>query len=195
MANSPNRSAWIAFVCLVALVGAAVYGMVVWFDSISAQVKVPLVTGVATVLVALVTIVGARFLDRRQQIQQAIRERKLPIYERFVSALLKSFQSGTEASSGEGDPELTAAFLDFSRDLVVWGSDEIVTAWSTYVNGWRRAESDEERVTMTLQVEDLLLAIRKECGHKGPLARRTLLGLFINDLDEFEASLKARGEP
>jgi hypothetical protein len=187
--KSPGPGAWIALAALLAALGAAVFGVFVWFDSVSAQVKVPLVTGVATVLVALITVVSSRYLDRRQQIQQAIRERKLPIYERFVSALLLSFQSGNEPTGEEGNPELVAAFLDFSREVVVWGSDEIVTAWSSYVSGWRKAKTDQERMAMTLGVEDLLIAIRKECGHKGPLASRTLLGLFITDLDDVLASV------
>ena len=183
MAESPTRGAWIALGILVVALGAALYGIFVWFDTVSAQVKVPLVTGVATVLVALITVVVSRYIDRRQQIQQAIRERKLPIYERFVSALLHALQSGDDASE-TGQTDLVAAFLDFSREVVVWGSDEIVATWSSYVSSWRTASTDQHRLALTLQLEDLLVAIRKECGHKGPLPPRTLLNIFINDLDE-----------
>jgi hypothetical protein len=192
MAQPPTRGAWIALGVLVVVLGAALYGVFVWFDSVSAQVKVPLVTGVATVLVALITVVASRYIDRRQQIQQAIRERKLPIYERFVSELLQAFQSGPDAPES-GASDLLAAFLDFSREVVVWGSDEIVTTWSSYVTSWRTAVTEQQRVALTLQLEDLLVAIRKECGHKGPLPPHALLNLFINDLDDIVAAANSGG--
>ena len=112
----------------------------------------------------------------------------LPIYEKFVRSLLGALQAGKDNAPDDVNPQLVAAFNDFSRDLVVWGSDEIVTAWSKYLRGWAGEKTEQEKAAMTFALEDLLTAIRKECGHKGPLAHGNLLKLFINDLDEYLAS-------
>jgi hypothetical protein len=194
MAESPTRAAWIALGVLLAAVGGAAYGMVVWFEAVPASVKAPFITGVATVLVALVTVVGARYLDRRQQTRQAIREKNLPIYERFVRSMLDALKAGANAPTTEANPELLEVLNDFSRDLVVWGSDEIVTAWSIYLRGWRQATSEAEKLVMLLKLEDLLTAIRKECGHKGPLAPRVLLNLFLSDIDAVVAATLGLGD-
>jgi len=158
--------------------------MVVWFEAVPATVKAPFITGVATVLVALVTVVGARYLDRRQQIQQSIREKKLPIYEKFVRELLDGLRTSASLPSDQVNPDVLAAFNDFSRDLVIWGSDEVVTTWSSYLRGWRDVTTEEQKQLMTVRLFDLLTAIRKECGHKGPLDPPILLRLFINDIDD-----------
>jgi hypothetical protein len=192
MAERPTRASWIVFSILLAFLGALIYGLVVWFEAVPFVVKAPLVTGVATVLVAIVTVVGARFLDRRQQLRQSIRERKLPIYEKFVQSVLGAFQSGGVLSD-DATEELVGAFNEFSRDLVVWGSDELVTAWSVYLNAWRRADTEPKRVALLLQLEVLLVAIRKECGHKGPLPPGTLLAIFVTDLEEYVAAQTASG--
>lgn len=74
-----------------------------------------------------------------------------------------------------------------TEHLVVWGSDDLLLAWNRFRNSSIQAVHNEgPDFNILFEVENLLLAIRKDLGHanKG-VNRGKILGLFINDIDDY----------
>jgi hypothetical protein len=151
------------------------------FRGLQKEVAAALVAGTATVLVSVASVTVGRVLQRRQESDQAIREQKIPMYEEFVG-----FWFGYMMSAKTGSTPTTEEVLDFMRrftqTLMVWGSDDVIKLWSE----WRKpfaSGNPPEGATALFEFEKLLLAIRREFGHKNKgLETGSLLGLFVNDL-------------
>lgn len=77
---------------------------------------------------------------------------------------------------------------EITQELVIWGSDDMLNAFYDFRN--KSIENSYEKIgnsynpyNTLFAVEDLLLAIRKDLGHKNKkVSRGRILGLFINDL-------------
>ena len=74
---------------------------------------------------------------------------------------------------------------EITPELIIWGSDEMLEAFHKFRTHSIRSsnENNKSPYEILIVVEDLLLAIRKDLGHKNKnITRGKILGLFINDL-------------
>ena len=74
---------------------------------------------------------------------------------------------------------------EITQELVIWGSDEMLEAFYKFrMMSIENADGNSENpYDVLFMVEDLLLAIRKDLGHKNKnISRGKILGLFVNDL-------------
>ena len=76
-------------------------------------------------------------------------------------------------------------FADTTKDLVIWGSKDIVAAFGKFRTDIAKLDQVNDPQFVLITVEDLLLAIRKDLGHKHPsFMRGDILRLYINDIDD-----------
>ena len=74
-------------------------------------------------------------------------------------------------------------FSDFARDLMVWGSVDVIRQYATFRNSTAGAQSPQD---ILWRFEDLIRAIRADLGHSNDgLERGNLLSLFVNDLPDY----------
>lgn len=181
----------IGAILLVGL-GIGVVAVVIWLwksiESSDSVVLAAVITGSATVLVSTAGIVLGRRNERKNEFEQRRQEKRIPVYEQFVDFW---FRRVLYASKTGGEPmneqELNEFFAAFTRDLMIWGSDNVIMKWSELRNQWSRLSSDRSRdgsIKAMLEFEQLLLAMRRDIGYpETALPPRSLLGLFINDVD------------
>jgi hypothetical protein len=179
---------WAVLIALLIVLAAVGYGLTEMFEAVGGEIAAPLIGGMATVVVSVISVLGSRLWDRRQQRLDAIRQRKLPIYESFVRALLEFLRERPEGEQPAANEAIVKAFQDFSTGLIVWGSSAMLSAWADYLRAWRVAEDEATRRALTGRLDDLLRAIRGEFEHTGESKRGDVLSLFINDADEFFAA-------
>jgi len=74
-------------------------------------------------------------------------------------------------------------FANYTEKLTVWGSDGVVKAYRSL----RMASFTDAAPAQSLFLyENLLMEIRRDLGHKNKgFQRGTLLGLFVNDIDQY----------
>lgn len=114
-----------------------------------------------------------------------LRAKKVPIYEKIINFI---FSFTFAEKLGEKQPtekEIIKFFAEVTQELVIWGSDEIIDAFYKFrmenIDNANGIQSEPTEILFT--VENLLLAIRKDLGHKNQnIPRGKLLSLFINDL-------------
>lgn len=153
--------------------------------SSNSNIIVALIAGIITVTGYFIT----RYLEKRKIVEQQIREQKLPIYEEFLDFFFKMMHRNK--SDKLSDQELKKFVIGFSKKGIIWLSDDTLKA---YVN-WRDKAttlgkegilSKEDNIRSLLEFEKLLLAFRKDIGHKNlNLRKGDILSIFVNDLQEY----------
>jgi len=150
--------------------------------SLQKEVAAAIIAAMATVIVSVISIMVAKYYERKLVIEQEIRQRKIPMYEEFIAFLFTVLMSDKTGETKPSEQEMMAFFNKFTQKITIWGSDEVLLEWSRY----RQASVDNpDDVTNTLfRFEQLLLAIRKDTGHSNTnINRGDILRLFINDVD------------
>jgi len=177
----------LGLVLLLVLVAAAVTGA--WFGlkalfGLTPPVLAAIIASSATVLISVASLIVQRVWERRRQIEQEHRIRKIPVYEKFFEFWFSTI--GTDTKSLD-EPESLEFLRDFTRELMVWGSDEVLSEFIAFRNAAMMVDegSSETSVLSLFALERLMLVMRKDIGHKNKgLEPGDLLRMFINDLDD-----------
>lgn len=167
------------------------------FLSLPSELSATIIAAVSTILVSVLSITVGKYYERKRLIENELREKKIPMYEEFIDFHFKILMGDKMKIKKMTDVEMMKFFNSFTQKLMVWGSDEVVNLWSTYRLSLVKKSSNEqtEQTEQTqntgpmdtmFEFEKLLLAIRKDIGHKNKdINKGSLLGLFINDMDKY----------
>lgn len=159
------------------------------FDGVNATVAAAIVAAAATTVVSVLGVTLGRYLERRDQIELELRQRKIPIYIDFVEGIMAMFadvkRTGAPTLPKTGKPkaafDLVAFFERINPKLMIWASNDVVSKWSRF----RRGADKTPPTEYLFMMEDLLAAIRTDLGHRGQLPKGDLLGTYINDIEDF----------
>lgn len=181
--SSTRLSTVVGLIALIALTGGLVYVLV---EGIKQAPEV--VGSFVTALGAVVAVVAGRIWEKRQELEQARRERIAPIYSRLVEVFYGAM--GDNARIGEA--EMLDFFHEWAQRVLLWGPEPVIRAF----NHWRASlpvDGEEPGPEAGFGFERVLYAIRDDLGNKrGGLGQGDLLRVFINDLDEYIALHEAR---
>lgn len=156
------------------------------FFGLQKEVAAALVAASATILVSVFSVTGAKYYERKRTIEQELRQRKIPIYEDFIKFLFRLIGAEKLGCKPMNEKEMQEFFIEFTQKLMIWGSDEVVVKWSKYRRTLIKHSGEQVDFNDMFELENLLLAIRKDTGHKNKnLKKGDLLGLFINDIENY----------
>lgn len=147
------------------------------------RVAAAIVAASATVLVSVFSVLISKYLEQRAKIVQEIRDKKIPVYEELINFVFKIVKS-TKKGDQLAEDEIENFMFNFTQQVIVWGSDSVLQAFYKF----KHNDDSGDGLQVALRMEELLLAIRRDLGHdnKG-LSQGKILGLFINDFDEYMA--------
>ncbi|MFD2581795.1 hypothetical protein ACFSR6_04785 [Pedobacter vanadiisoli] len=142
---------------------------------------------IVAVIAGLVTVTGyflTRNFERKKIIEQQIREKKLPVYEEFISFLFNVLMA-SKLEQPISNIEMEKFMVDFNKKSIVWLSDKSLKAYVKWKESAAIASDDKESSIANLFIlEELLLEFRKDIGHENKdFKKGDLLKLFVNDLD------------
>lgn len=129
-------------------------------------------TNQTTLLIAIVpssvSILGLAFsnyLQKSTEITFKNRLKKEALYETFVDIMYEFIY---RAGVGESTEDLLPKVKTIRKDLIVWGSDEVVKTYSEFMTiAQDLPENDPTKETkISAQLEKTILAIRKDLGYK-----------------------------
>lgn len=170
--------------------GAAAVSLI---RSVSLDTPPPVVTAALAFGSGLLLQAATSAFQKRREIEADQRKEKARVYEGFMnlwfdemmlpSMLSRNDSAGDSASS----EELIRKMGEFTKKVILWGSDDVVREYSNYRKLLTGQSSGEPRpLAPSLQgLERLFFAFRKDLGYQNRgLKERDLLALFINDLHE-----------
>ncbi|ALQ51457.1 hypothetical protein [Nitrosomonas ureae] len=155
------------------------------FSSIDPKLGAGLVAASATILVSVFTVLVSKHLERKAEILAHLREKKIPTYEKIINFIFSLTFAEKLGKKQPSENEMIKFMAEITQELVIWGSDEMLEAFYKFrMMSIENADGNSNNPYAVLfMVEDLLLAIRKDLGHKNKnISRGKILGLFVNDL-------------
>ena len=177
------------------LLGVALLAVLAWggwkflqflweiFSQVNPTVGAGMLAASATVVVSVVSVLVAKRLEFHATLAKEHREKKAPIYEEFVTFVFRIAFSEKLGLEPLSESEMAQQAAKFTQNLIVWGADDVIDAWFRFRN--KSINSDGSGIAVMFEIENLLLAIRKDLGHKNKgLVPGKVLGLFINDIHE-----------
>ncbi len=177
-------------VLLTALgLGALFFLRFLWstFAVVNPAVGTGIVAAAATIIVSVISVLIAKRLEQRALLLKEHRDKKTPFYEEMVKFVFHMAFAEKLGQPALTEKQIVENMAGFTENLVVWGSEGVILAWFKFRNRSARGES-ADGAQVLFEIEDILLAIRKDLGHtnKG-LTRGKVLGLFVNDIHKYVA--------
>lgn len=144
----------------------------------------PVLTVLTPVLLLLLTGMGWLYRHERERRELVERQLSEPKYKAYM-ALINVFFDAMKATKGEKPlGELTDRMIDANKDVVIYGSDDVV---KTYLS-WQaktRARSGGMELELFELFGEVVIAIRRDMGNpKTKIVSRDILRMIITDFDE-----------
>lgn len=118
-------------------------------------------------------------VQRRENAERLQRETITPFYDRLIRQVSRQADA---AEGGNPSQETIETLGEIQHQMLMWSNARTVATW---VDAMRLLETEPEPEAATLAWGRVLRAIRAELGHDDTdLDTRTLLRIFINDIDE-----------
>jgi hypothetical protein len=178
------------------LIGAFLYGVLralAWFYnqvlSVDPRISAALITGLIAIIA---TSLIPRYYQKKMEIESHLRVKKSETHKLLVELLFKILMNG-KTDKALKEKEIIKEMSKFTENLILWGSEDVMKSYIAYRKYFmKRTLGEEMTLESIVKVENLLLVIRKDMGHKNKnLQQGDILSLFINDIDEVLAKLKA----
>ncbi|MCS6096805.1 hypothetical protein ACRN9J_02810 [Shewanella baltica] len=183
---------------LQAIFGLIIIGLLTWggyklllavallFKSVDPTLGAGMLAASATVLVSVVSVLFSKKQEHKVDIENQLRVKKIPIYENIIEFIFLITFAEKLGKAQPTEQEMIAFFADTTRDLVIWGSKDIVKAFGDFKDKLGTLAVCGDTAGMLATVEDFLFAIRKDLGHKHTKIKRgDILRLYINDVDAY----------
>lgn len=144
-----------------------------------------LATGFVAVVVTVLSVAVSKYYERRSAVEQALREQKVPIYERLIDFVFRITFAEKRGETVPTEQEMVLFMTELTRDLVIWGSPDVIRSFSSFKRLSSSAGSGSH-IPIMFAVEDIFRAIRKDLGHGDTLLKKgDILAIYINDIDEY----------
>lgn len=178
------------FVILTAM-GWGVYWLVIEIWSqiklLDPEVSVGIFTAATTIIVATLTVVVGKQIERKKDIEAHYREKKTEIYDEFLCEFFKFFNLNDEEDVSENS-DIVVFLREWQRKMILWGGQSVVLKYIAWMAHLKNGDPDAKTVFL---MEDFFLEIRRDLGHKNNrLAKGTFAHLILKNPDLFMAMAK-----
>lgn len=151
------------------------------------QVVAAMIATTGTLFAALATVLYSQRRSKERDIAEAHRPQKVELYKRFMEMLIAVLKLSKDEklegiTTGLPNDGLQEFFYEFTRDIIVWGSPEVIQAYKKF-----RTNDEQGHALALFLVDDLLRAIRLDLGNSNKgLSRGDLVKLFLRDPEEVD---------
>ena len=151
-----------------------------YLRSLQSDVASAFVVAALAVVGSVISLAVGKAYETRAAINSDLRQKKTPVYEGITKVLFGVVFNSILKKPQIPEAELLEFFASTTEKLTIWGSDDVLKAYSEFKTN---AASDPQQ--SIFRFEALLLAIRKDLGHRNKdIGKGSILRLFVNDLDE-----------
>lgn len=187
--SKPRKQFLLPFLLL--LIISVVIGVMVWLgikflSVIKSDIAIAIITGFAAIFVSIISALLTKMMEKRAEIRKEQREKKIEAYNQALDMLMRIFSRNSEEFTPATHEEMVSFFHKFTRQLIPWGSDGVLKAFSDWKSHMvSLTGSDQGLKESMFQFEKILFEIRKDIGHSNHgLQRGDILRIFILDYDQ-----------
>jgi len=180
------------------IIAAIVYGVFAFFRwlfmgviGLDAKVSAAIIAACTTVIASVVTVVYTQQKTKSREIDNSHRSEKAKIYKRFMDeVVVKVLKAKKEdkIDSPEFKKKLEEDFFSFTGDIIVWGSPNVILAYTEFRSSGTASENSEgSSRNILLKIDNLFQAMRKDLGNSNwGLNHGDLIKLFLTDPESFD---------
>lgn len=170
-----------------------IHWMVERFSTLESQTSSAIVAGVAAVLVAAMSHLYQGLWNRRRAIEEAQRPAKIELYQEFISNFFDVMnverQDTAQSHHACRQAKLEERQQKITQKMILWGSDDVISAYGRWWRIAQQAGDDSHQDELFARLEDMLLAFRRDLGHKNrDLDRKEILSLVFDDIEKLDFS-------
>ena len=119
--------------------------------------------------------------DRREGVERQLSEHKYNTYMTLMN-MYTDVMKASKTSKPLKPEDLVDRMQDLGKDLIIYGSDDVVKAFQKWVDAGRKGQMSIK------QFGELVVAIRRDMGNKRTkITHEEVLRQFINDYDDAKA--------
>lgn len=161
-------------------------------QQVNSSVAAAIIGAMATVTAGILAVIITQKQTKIREIEEAHREKKVEIYNKFLTTIIRVLKGANENIKSEpiSEEELIELLVEYKREILLWGSPKVIKAQLHYetVAG--------NTYLMFHAVDNLYRAIREDIGlsNKG-LQPLDLFKLFLKDPQEIDAFLQSEQQP
>jgi hypothetical protein len=187
-----NTGSIIVGFVLIAIFGWGIYWVItqIWgqFKLLEPNVSVAMLTASTTVVVATLTVVLGKYMERKKDIEAHYREKKAEIYDEFLSEFFKIFHSDGNSDESEAQSDLVTFLREWQRKMILWGGQDVLSKYIAWMGHLKKGVPDAKTMFM---MEEFFLEIRKDLGHKNnKLKKGSFIHLILQSPELFLTTAK-----
>lgn len=172
------------------IIGLSVFcvlGFLAWTFVQSLMKAEPGITASVIGALAAVSVgIWTHYSTRRREINSRHFVEKKNAYRHLIDLIFDLFKA-QKNSQALSESETLERMLEFKKEVMVWGDQDVIQALENYENKVTASEqngkeqlSTDDPHQLLMIVDDLLMAIRKDLGHKDTqLKRGSLVGMLV----------------
>lgn len=127
---------------IIALILWCLFALWTWFTSLNSSLAVGMLTASSTVIVATITVVLGRYLERVKEAEIHLRAEKIELYDDF----LREFFKLSQVEDNSHETELIPFLQEWQRRLVVWGGPGVLACFMKWKNHLASHEPDADSI-------------------------------------------------
>jgi hypothetical protein len=153
------------------------------FTRLNLAIQASIATGLSLIVVAVVGYFANKSIEMRKSVEQAIRPRKLELYQEFVSFFLRALSK--EGVAVKPTEQEMKDFYNKSTPLIAtFASNAVIAKWGKLRITMGNIDPADPHRNL-FQFEELLKEIRRDLGHSSRGSKKgDILRLLVNDIDE-----------
>jgi hypothetical protein len=169
---------------LLAGMGYGLYVFARWsielFSQINPTVGAGMLAATSALIVSVLSLLIAKHLEQKASIAKEQRDKKAPTYEELLEFLFLLIHGEKLSRGALTEQEQLERMSRFNQKVIVWGSDDVIAQFAEFR---QMSFAGVKPILIAVALEKLLLAIRRDLGHKNKgLGPGSLLRTFLNDL-------------
>lgn len=145
---------------------------------------------ITSIVAALTAFFGFLYNQKKakeRDIAEAHRPQKVELYKQFMDLIVdiqtRSLEGKLDELQKDDIPkDLIDKMIQFTRDLIVWGSPDMIKKWAKFRHAAAQASPD-----ILYDVDEMLQSIRSDLGNSNlRLKKGDLIKLFLSDPTELD---------
>lgn len=180
----PKWNTFFAFLLLIFLIIGTYYilkilgkGLIYFVNTLvlaTSKLDAIITVALITALLSIISGIVLKVIESHQKRKEYLSQKREEPYAEFINLYFKMYE---KVSKNEiySQKEMFEDIQKFQKKLMLWGSNRVVNAWTTY-----RTNAGSDGTKALFYMENILYAIRKDMGYR-TLGKGKLLSMSIYD--------------
>jgi len=181
---------------LLSLIVLAIFGYFTWhiisffihsLVKTDPKISAAIIGGMFTVFAGLAAVIITQKQTKLREIEEAHREKKIEIYNKFIAAATSMVAGKNENLDvkAPSEKELLNIMFNFKKDILLWGSPKVIKAQFKL-----EKLSQENSQLILVVVNDMYKAMREDIGlSNSGLNNNELIKLFLLDPEKLDEAI------